>query len=70
MSVTDRSWTWLRGLTVSPFPVLAELLDTVSLDEFRVPGLWLFMRLELAEKLIKRTLILLRQVMLEEVRNV
>lgn len=48
----------------------AELLDAVSLDKSCVPGLWLFVRLELGEELVEGTFVLLCQVALEEVRDV
>ena len=50
--------------------MLAQLLDTVSLDESRVPGLGHLMGLELAEQLVQCMFILLSQVVFEEVDNV
>ena len=69
MSVYGPELPGPRRLTVSPFPVLAKSLDTISLDESRLPSLWLFVLLELAEKLVQSVLVLPSHVILKEVRD-
>ena len=70
MSVYGPELPGPRRLTVSPFPVLAKSLDTISLNESRLPGLWLFVLLQLAEKLVQSVLVLPGHVVLEEVCDV
>ena len=45
-----------RKLTISPLPMLTKLGNTTSLHESRVPRLWLFVRFQLAEKLVQSAL--------------
>lgn len=66
-SVYGRELPGPRRLTVCPFPVLAKSLDPISLDESGLPSLWLFVLLQLAEKLVQSIFVLPGHVTLEEV---
>ena len=47
--------------------MLAKFLGAISLDESGLPSLWLFVLLELAEKLVQSVLVLPSHVILKEV---